>query len=140
MRFARNTFTGDSEPMMVLRKIDRNIAMIHMGTSKTEAYRIDQIQLARWAQALAHPARIAILQHLIKLPGCVCGELVDTLPLAQATVSQHLNVLKRAGLIVGDIDGPRTCYCIDQAEWEQAKTCLIDFFTQTTVVQDNDCC
>ncbi len=69
-------------------------------------------QLAALARALAHPARVAIVRHLAASGVCVCGQIVDVLPLAQATVSQHLKVLKEAGLIQGEVDGPRMCYCV----------------------------
>jgi ArsR family transcriptional regulator len=69
--------------------------------------------LARYAKALGHPARVAILRMLTKRGECICGQIVDVLPLAQATVSQHLKVLKDAGLIQGEVDGPRVCYCPD---------------------------
>jgi DNA-binding transcriptional ArsR family regulator len=72
------------------------------------------VQLARLAKALGHPARVAILRLLLKRDSCVCGEIVDELPLAQSTVSQHLKQLKDAGLICGEVDGPRVCYCVDQ--------------------------
>ena len=72
----------------------------------------DEEALAELAKALAHPARVRILRLLIERNACVCGDIVDALPLAQSTVSQHLKVLKDAGLIQGEIDGPRTCYCV----------------------------
>lgn len=68
--------------------------------------------LALLAQALGHPHRIAIVRHLLKHPGCICGDIVDVLPLAQSTVSQHLKKLKDAGWIRGEIEGPKTCYCL----------------------------
>ena len=71
--------------------------------------------LARFAKALGHPARVAIVRLLLRQESCVCGEIVDELPLAQSTVSQHLKQLKQAGLIRGEIDGPRTCYCVEPA-------------------------
>ncbi len=71
-------------------------------------------QLARLAKALGHPARVAIVRLLIKREACMCGEIVEELPLAQSTVSQHLKLLKDAGLIRGDVDGPRVCYCVDE--------------------------
>ena len=71
------------------------------------------VELARLAKALAHPARVAILRRLLEHGQCVCGEIVSGLPLAQATVSQHLKVLKEAGLIQGEVDGPRVCYCVN---------------------------
>jgi ArsR family transcriptional regulator len=70
-------------------------------------------EIARLARALAHPARVAILRRLIEHGECVCGEIVSGLPLAQATVSQHLKVLKETGLIQGEVDGPRVCYCVN---------------------------
>ncbi|MEM6993761.1 MAG: metalloregulator ArsR/SmtB family transcription factor [Myxococcota bacterium] len=69
--------------------------------------------LARLAKALGHPARVAIVRLLLRRATCVCGEIVDELPLAQSTVSQHLRLLKEAGLVRGDIDGPRVCYCVE---------------------------
>ena len=70
-------------------------------------------ELAALAKALGHPARVAILRQLAEAGTCICGELVDALPLAQATVSQHLKVLKEAGFVQGEIDGPRVCYCVN---------------------------
>lgn len=70
-------------------------------------------ELAALAKALGHPARVQILRLLVRRTSCVCGDIVDELPLAQSTVSQHLKVLKEAGLIRGDVDGPRVCYCIE---------------------------
>ncbi|MEM9194190.1 MAG: metalloregulator ArsR/SmtB family transcription factor [Myxococcota bacterium] len=72
-------------------------------------------ELARLAKALGHPARVAILRYLLGRDSCVCGEIVDQLPLAQSTVSQHLKQLKDAGLVRGDVDGPRVCYCVEPA-------------------------
>jgi len=69
--------------------------------------------LAKLAKALAHPARVAIVRMLVRHEGCIVGDVVDALPLAQSTVSQHLKQLKDAGLIRGDVDGPRTCYCVE---------------------------
>lgn len=71
-------------------------------------------ELARLAWALAHPARVKIVQLLLSRSSCVCGEIVDEMPLAQSTVSQHLKILKESGLVQGDVDGPRTCYCIHE--------------------------
>ena len=70
-------------------------------------------ELAELARALSHPARVAILRHLASTGSCICGQIVEVLPLAQATVSQHLKVLKEAGFIQGEVDGPRTCYCVN---------------------------
>lgn len=71
-------------------------------------------ELARLARALGHPARVAIVRLLIRRKACICGEIVEELPLAQSTVSQHLKKLKEAGLIRGEVDGPRVCYCVDE--------------------------
>ena len=73
------------------------------------------VETAKLARALGHPARVAILRHLLVSGDCICGQLVDLLPLAQSTVSQHLKALKDAGLIAGEVDGPRVCYCADRA-------------------------
>lgn len=84
-------------------------------TRPPEASLVTQVdeQLAELARALSHPARVAIVRHLARSGTCICGQLVDVLPLAQATVSQHLKVLKQAGLVQGEVDGPRTCYCVN---------------------------
>jgi DNA-binding transcriptional ArsR family regulator len=99
-----------------------------MGLSKTEEFTKVQNELAGIAKAIAHPARIAILQFLIKSKSCVCGDIVDELPLSQSTVSQHLSELKKAGLINGEIDGPSVCYCIDEKAWMKAKKVIGELF------------
>lgn len=99
-----------------------------MGLTKTEEFTKTQNELAAMAKALGHPARIAILQFLIKQKSCVCGDIVDELPLSQSTVSQHLNELKKVGIIKGDIDGPSVCYCIDAKQWNKIKLVLGTFF------------
>ncbi len=80
--------------------------------------------LARLAKALGHPARVAIIRLLLRRETCVCGEIVGELPLAQSTVSQHLKQLKEAGLIRGEIDGPRVCYCVEPAVVAQLKALI----------------
>lgn len=98
----------------------------------------DVLGISNFAKALAHPARIAILKILIERKACICGDIVNELPLSQSTVSQHLKELKEAGLIKGDIDGVMVCYCINEEKWKEAKmelTALFDSFTQT-----NTCC
>jgi DNA-binding transcriptional ArsR family regulator len=90
-----------------------------MGLTKTEIFTEKQNKLAMMMKALAHPARIAILQELIKTNACICGDLVTDLGLAQATISQHLKELKNAGLIKGSIEGTRVCYCINNKVWKQ---------------------
>lgn len=78
-------------------------------------------ELAMLAKAIAHPARVQILRMLVRKTACVCGDIVDELPLAQSTVSQHLKVLKEAGLIRGEVDGPRVCYCIEPGALRRLK-------------------
>ncbi len=82
----------------------------------------DGDQLAAYAKALGHPARVAIIRLLMEKNACICGEIVDELPLAQSTVSQHLKKLKAAGLIRGDVDGPRVCYCVEPAAIARFKS------------------
>jgi DNA-binding transcriptional ArsR family regulator len=99
-----------------------------MGLTKTEGFTKTQIDVAAFAKALGHPARIAILQFLAKQKSCVCGDIVDELPLSQSTVSQHLKALKAVGLIKGNVEGPSICYCIDEKNWNKVKTALSDLF------------
>ena len=102
-----------------------------MSSLKNIDYKEDEILLARYAKALGHPARIAILNFLANSNACFCGEIVDELPIAQATVSQHLKELKDAGLIQGSIEPPKVRYCIDVENWKKAKK-LFDKFLKTT--------
>lgn len=102
-----------------------------MGVTKTEIFTEQQNRIADLAKAFSHPARVAILQLLISRKACVCGDLVDELELAQATVSQHLKELKRIGIIQGEINPPRVCYCINPVVWSEAKQtfgALLDTF------------
>lgn len=99
-----------------------------MGTTKSHEFGVQENKLASYAKAMGHPARIAILKYLAKQNSCVCGDIVEELPLSQSTVSQHLKELKDAGLIKGEIDGVRVCYCIDEKEWRKAKKSLDSLF------------
>ena len=99
-----------------------------MGATKAEEFALKDNRIANYAKALAHPARIAILNLLIKKKACICGDIVDELPLSQSTVSQHLKELKKSGLIKGDIEGAKVCYCIDGKEWKAAKEKLDQLF------------
>ncbi|HEY8510511.1 MAG TPA: metalloregulator ArsR/SmtB family transcription factor [Cyclobacteriaceae bacterium] len=108
-----------------------------MGLSKTEEFTKTQNELAALAKALGHPARIAIVQYLIKTRVCVCGDIVDELPLSQSTVSQHLKELKKVGLIKGNIEGPSVCYCIDEKVWNRAKKMIGELFE---AYQTQNCC
>ena len=99
-----------------------------MGLTKTEIFTEKQNHLAQMMKAFSNPARIAIIQYLIKTKACVCGDIVDELGLAQATISQHLKELKNAGLIQGTIEGTSVCYCIDEKVWMQCKKEFETFF------------
>ncbi len=109
-----------------------------MGVTKTELFTVEQSRIAELAKAFAHPARVAILQLLAQRKACVCGDLVDVLPLAQATVSQHLKELKRIGIIKGDIDPPRVCYCINEPVWEEARDTFGQLFD--VFISETNCC
>lgn len=109
-----------------------------MGLSKSDKFTKAQNDLAVLAKALGHPARIAIIQYLAKSNTCVCGDIVQELPLSQSTVSQHLKELKNAGLIKGTIEGPSVCYCINAPVWmmaQQAFSALFDLYKD-----DISCC
>ena len=99
-----------------------------MGTSKSDIFTKEQNDLAALAKAIAHPARIAILQYLVKQNNCVCGDIVEEVGLAQATVSQHLKELKNVGIIQGEIEGRSVCYCINPDKWDELQQLLNDFF------------
>jgi len=103
-----------------------------MGVTKTDGFTPTQVNQANYAKALGHPARIAILHHLAQKKSCVCGDIVNEIPLSQSTVSQHLKELKKAGLIKGNIDGPSVCYCIDDRVWNRAKRVMGDLFALYT--------
>ena len=109
-----------------------------MGLTKTEIFTDKQNRLAQMTKALGHPARIAIIQHLVKSQTCICGDLVDELGLAQATISQHLKELKRVGLIRGNIAGTSVCYCIDPKGWNQFRSAFENFFIP--YVNKDNCC
>ncbi|MBL7965189.1 MAG: winged helix-turn-helix transcriptional regulator [Flavobacteriales bacterium] len=99
-----------------------------MGVTKTDLFTAQQNQLATWAKVLGHPARIAILQYLLKQNACVCGSLVDELGLAQATISQHLRELKDIGLITGTVEGTSVCYCIEPKAWAKVQIAFEKLF------------
>ena len=110
-----------------------------MGTTKTELFTDKQNEIALLVKALGHPARVAIIEYLIKVNTCICGDIVNELPLAQPTVSQHLKELKHAGLIKGSIEGNSICYCID----EKAIGKLESYFATISVKlanKKNNCC
>ncbi len=109
-----------------------------MGATKTEHFTGKQNAIATLAKALGHPARVAIIEYLMKVNECICGDIVNELPLAQPTVSQHLKELKNAGLIKGNIEGNAICYCIDEKAIER----LQNYFTSISVKlkAKNNCC
>lgn len=109
-----------------------------MGATKAEEFSVKDNRVAAYAKALSHPARVAILKLLLKRKACICGDIVDELPLSQSTVSQHLKELKLAGLVKGDIEGVRICYCVDPEEWEKARQMLGDLFELGSGT--NSCC
>ena len=108
-----------------------------MGITKTEVFNDHQNRIAKYAKAFAHPARVAIIEYLVKTRACICGELVDELPLAQSTISQHLKELKNIGIIKGEIEGPRINYCINEKAWEEVKNLLKNMMDS---FNSKDCC
>lgn len=110
-----------------------------MGATKAEEFSVSDNRIAKFAKALSHPARIAILKFLFKKQSCFCGDIVEELPLSQSTVSQHLKELKEAKLIKGDIDGARVCYCIDNTEWKAAQAFIAQFFESNKKTNSNCC-
>lgn len=108
-----------------------------MGLTKSEIFTEEQNQIAKIAKVLGHPARIAILDFLIKSKSCVCGDLVKEIGLAQPTISQHLKELKNVGIIKGSIEGASVCYCIHQENWEQIKNILGQFLNKNPT---ENCC
>lgn len=108
-----------------------------MGATKADFFTEQQNKMAAIAKALGHPARIAIIEYLLKVNECICGDIVNELPLAQPTVSQHLKELKNAGLIKGNIDGNSICYCIDEKAFEVLNV----FFSKViSSVKKQNCC
>lgn len=113
--------------------------MILKQVEKAEDFSLLDVDLAKYAKSLSHPARVAILKLLIQKQTCICGDIVDELPLAQSTVSQHLKVLKEAGLIKGEIEGSTVCYCIDEKEWAIAKNIFQELFVGYQPLSGNCC-
>jgi ArsR family transcriptional regulator len=110
-----------------------------MGATKSDHFAESQNELAILTKALGHPARIAIIEYLLKVNACICGDIVNELPLSQPTVSQHLKELKNAGLIKGSIEGNAICYCINEIGFEKIKS----FFKQIDLhleKRKNECC
>jgi len=99
-----------------------------MGVTKTDIFKKDINRTADLAKAFAHPARITIIKHLILVKGCIVNDLVEVVGLSQSTISQHLKELKYIGIIKGEIEGPRMCYCINEAVWEEARGVFGEIF------------
>lgn len=110
-----------------------------MGLTKTEIFTEEQNRLAVLFKVLGHPARIAILQHIINQKSCICNDLVDELGLAQATISQHLKELKNVGIIRGTIEGKSVCYCIEEKVWNDIQNKFVGFFNQN-IINESECC
>jgi len=112
-----------------------------MGINKKEKFDRQEIELADFAKALGHPARIAIMKALAQENTCICGEIVKVLPLAQSTISQHLKELLKVGLITGAVDGVKSCYCINWITFEKFSKEFNQFFNKTkTMFQNINCC
>lgn len=107
-----------------------------MGITKTEHFTVAQNEIAVMMKALGHPARVAIVEYLLSVDACICNDIVDELPLAQPTVSQHLKELKNAGIIKGEIDGTSICYCINPKAFEKIKL----FVTQMSGNKNKQTC
>ena len=107
-----------------------------MGTSKSEFFSEDHNELATLFKALSHPARVAIIEYLLKVDTCICGDIVNELPLAQPTVSQHLKELKNAGIIKGTIEGTAICYCINETTLKKIES----YFSIINTKLKNKCC
>ncbi len=110
-----------------------------MGATKTDFYTENQNELAILIKALGHPARIAIIEYLLKVNSCICGDIVNELSLAQPTISQHLKELKNAGLIKGSIEGNAICYCIDEKGFEKIKS-FFQNVNEHIERKKTDCC
>lgn len=110
-----------------------------MGLTKSEIFSDIQNEIAVFAKAFGHPARVAILQRLFEMDSCYCGNLVDEIGLAQPTISQHLKELRNLGLIKGNIEGTSVCYCIDKDNWQKMKAVMTQFLNQN-IDTKNKCC
>ncbi|WP_445711073.1 ArsR/SmtB family transcription factor [Flavobacterium sp.] len=107
-----------------------------MGVSKTEGFTEEQNEIANLFKAMSHPARIAIIQYLLSVDSCICGDIVNVLPLAQPTVSQHLAALKKANIIKGTIEGTAICYCLN----EETIALIEKYFKGISNQLQNKCC
>src|SRR6478736_617061 len=101
-----------------------------MGLTKSALFKKRQNRIANLAKAFDHPARVAILEYLLSKQTCICNDLVEVIPLAQSTITQHLKELKQIGIIKGEVEGPKMNYCIDEKVWEEAKDMFGSLFTR----------
>lgn len=111
-----------------------------MGITKTSGFTNETNDLAIVFKALGHPARIAIIQYLLKQKKCICGDIVNELPLAQATISQHLRELKTAGIIKGTIEGTSICYCLNLDLLKQLKATIKSWILDDNTLEEKKCC
>lgn len=127
---------------MLILSINRNIAIYNltMGITKKDLFTKYQNEFAQIAKVFGHPARLAIIEYLLEAKTCICGDLVEELGLAQATISQHLRELKKTGIIQGTIEGTSVCYCIEPKKWEETKNLFIDLFDKYPSTADKNCC
>jgi DNA-binding transcriptional ArsR family regulator len=110
-----------------------------MGATKTSFFNTDQNTIAGIMKAMAHPARVAIIEYLMRVDSCICGDIVEELPLSQPTISQHLKELKTAGLINGNVEGNSICYCINEQAIEKLQTYFNDILIRLKN-KSNQCC
>ena len=110
-----------------------------MGASKIIDYSAEELLIAKFAKALSHPARVAIIHLLLQKQSCMCGDIVEDLPIAQSTVSQHLKELKESGLIKGNIDGASICYCVDTEVLQKANN-VLNTLLSASVQTPSTCC
>lgn len=111
-----------------------------MTITKAKLFKTSQKRTSELMKALGHPARIAIIELLAERDTCICGDITDELPLAQSTVSQHLKALKNAGIIKGEIDGVRTCYCLDEQGIQEVEELFLPLIKNLTTATDKNCC
>lgn len=111
-----------------------------MALTKAKLFSTSQKRTAELMKALGHPARIAIIELLLERDTCICGDITDELPLAQSTVSQHLKALKKAGIIKGEIDGVRTCYCLNEEGVKEINELFTTLVTNITTATEEECC
>ena len=110
-----------------------------MGLTKTDLYTDEQNKIASMAKVIGHPARVAILQYLLKKQACICGEIVDKVGLSQPTISQHLREMKNIGLISGNVDGTKICYCINPIVYKEIQQMFNKIFGQRLDVKEGSC-